>query len=427
MAILDLQRRIQESGRIRIGQQVPAGKGTRPAKLETFRLTSPNWRLIEAAAQIYGGTPQIWESPSGNQAEVITTTDTLPVIVPPTDLSFSQHYELWSAAGCQRRCDGATETITDGGCLCDPDARECQIHTRLSVMLAELPGVGLWRLETQGFNAARELQGAVDVIRMAARRGELLPATLRLEQRMTKRPGQGTRRFAVPVLDINITPAQLLDGKGLEPPAEIPAYTSDRALDADIHAGIASGELVAITFAQDTQQANIGARATHLTPVPHDDEPTPSIAEQAATQKPRKTRGATPIPKTGIKPRTVQEAANAEPDRIGAAEDPRDRIGAEHSYKGPDFHGEPSLPRARASEGSPLIDAITAAQLKKLSILLKEAGFDDRETRHAFVQTAINRDITSAKDLTKAEAHKVIDILENDQPPPEPPQDAPPF
>jgi recombination directionality factor gp3-like protein len=390
MAILDLQRRIQESGRIRIGHQIPAGKGTRPAKLETFRLTSPNRTLIDAAARLYGGTPQPWESPSGTQSEVITTTDSLPVIVPPSDLCFSQYLELWSAAGCQRRCDGANETISDGPCICDAENRECQVHTRLSVMLADLAGVGLWRLESQGWNAALELQGAVDVIRMAARRGELLPATLRLEQRMTKRPGQGTRRFAVPVLDIDVTPAQLLGGKGLEPARQIESVVAGGGLD--------TGKSVD----GSTQPPPA------LTPVPHDDTPVPSVAEQAAAIKPSRRRSTTPaVPKTGIQPRSRDEVAQA-----------REEIGDTSAYVsqpieeyGPPQPDEPELPRDDTPE-----EPITAAQLTKLSILLKEAGFDDRETRHAFVQTAIQHPIASAKNLTKQEAHKIIDILENDAP-----------
>lgn len=59
-------------------------------------------------------------------------------------------------------------------------------------------------------------------------------------------------------------------------------------------------------------------------------------------------------------------------------------------------------------------EPITPAQLKKLSILLREAGFDDRDSRHGFVTTAINRHIDSAKDLTKAEANHCIDTLESD-------------
>lgn len=58
-------------------------------------------------------------------------------------------------------------------------------------------------------------------------------------------------------------------------------------------------------------------------------------------------------------------------------------------------------------------DLVTPAQLKKLSILLREAGFDTPESKHGFTSAAINREITSAKELTKDEATKVIDILEN--------------
>jgi hypothetical protein len=59
------------------------------------------------------------------------------------------------------------------------------------------------------------------------------------------------------------------------------------------------------------------------------------------------------------------------------------------------------------------VDLITPAQLKKLAILLRQAGFDTTETKHGFVCTAINREIGSSKELTKDEATKVIGILEN--------------
>src|SRR5882757_8171835 len=154
--IIDLQRRIAEVGRIRIGQQVTSGKSKRPTKLDTFRLTSANRTRIEQAAKLYGGQPAEWDAPAGKQFEVITEADALNVIVPPSAMAFSQHYELWSGGGCQRRCDGQNESITDGPCLCDPDNRECNIHTRLSVMLRDLPGLGIWRIDTSGYYAAVE-------------------------------------------------------------------------------------------------------------------------------------------------------------------------------------------------------------------------------------------------------------------------------
>ena len=217
MSIIDLQRRIQEAGRIRIGHVVPTSNGkTRPDKLDTFRLTSADKVRIDQAAALYGGNVAEWTAPAGKQWEVITEAKALDVIVPPSDMAFSQHYELWSAGGCQRRCDGAFEQMSDGPCLCDPDNRDCDIHTRLSVMLRDLPGLGVWRIDTQGYYAAVELGGAVQVIAAAAGRGVLLPARLMLVQRSVIRRGDDgkplTRRFAVPVLDVEVTPRELLGG-----------------------------------------------------------------------------------------------------------------------------------------------------------------------------------------------------------------------
>ncbi|MGH3535850.1 MAG: hypothetical protein ACRDQG_14250 [Pseudonocardiaceae bacterium] len=273
--IIDLQRRIQEAGRIRIGAQVAASNGrTRPAKLDTFRLTSIDQRRIAAAADLYGGTVAPWNAPSGRQWEVITKAVTLDVIVPPSDMAFSQHYEMWSAGGCQRRCDGVTETLGDRPCLCDPDARECAIHTRLSVMLRDLAGLGVWRIDTSGYYAAVELGGAVQVVQAAAGRGVMLPARLRLEPRTVKRQVDGkpqTRNFAVPVLDIDITPAQLIGG---------------------------APETGTITTATRPQ-----IDASPLTPVPADlpTGPRPSIAAQSAppSPKPKRANAAPSIPPSG--------------------------------------------------------------------------------------------------------------------------------
>lgn len=217
MSIIDLQRRIMEAGRIRIGQVVPTRDGkTRPAKLDTFRLTSADKIRIDQAATLYGGTVEEWSAPSGKQWQVVTEANALDVIVPPSDMAFSQAYEIWSAGGCQRRCDGQWEQIGDQVCVCDPEARECDIHTRLSVLLRDLPGLGVWRIDTQGYYAAVELGGAVQVIAAAGGRGVLLPARLMLQQRSVIRQGPDgkpqTRRFAVPVLDVEVTPRELLAG-----------------------------------------------------------------------------------------------------------------------------------------------------------------------------------------------------------------------
>lgn len=240
MPIVDLQRRLREIGRIRLGEKVDAvgknGKPTkRPAKLEAFRLTSRDRRVIESAATLWGGQAQPWEAPDGQQWEVFTSATEFPVVVPPGDMAFSQWYEEWSAAGCLKRCDGSRDIGRDCPCDCDPSNRTCVIHTRLSVMLPELPGLGVWRVESHGYYSAVELGGAVDVCQAALAQGRLLPARLRLEQRMVKRIERGkptTFRFGVIALDVDSLPAiaggasqqaPTIGGGGGIPPATAPA------------------------------------------------------------------------------------------------------------------------------------------------------------------------------------------------------------
>ena len=274
--IIDLQRGIAEAGRIRIGQKLPtSGGGSRPAKLDSFRLTSADKRRIEEAAELFGGEVKPWAAPAGPQWEVITTSTELDVIVPPQAMAFSQWYELWSAGGCARRCDGQTETLTERPCICDAEATEkraCDIHTRLSLMIRDLPGLALWRLDTQGWYAARELAGAVEILTMAAGRGVLLPARLLLEQRSVKRPGANgkpqTLRFAVPRLDPGITP----------------------------------GELLALPSGGVTVPALVGgSEPPRLIPVPRDESPVPSIAAQSGppAAPPARRNAAPALPSSG--------------------------------------------------------------------------------------------------------------------------------
>lgn len=218
MPILNLQRQMRELGRIRTGTSVDAGAGRRRAhRLETFRLTSSSRSLIEHAAEAYGGTVAAWGE---DQWEVVTTTDRLDIVVPP-GIPITSWYELWTEAGLQRRCDGATMT-TGGDCLCPSDVGErlalakrgqaCKATTRLSVILPALPDLGLWRWEGHGYYAAVELAGAVDVLASAAAQGRLVPAWLRLEQRTKKVPGQPVSRYSVPVIELAETRlAELVD------------------------------------------------------------------------------------------------------------------------------------------------------------------------------------------------------------------------
>jgi hypothetical protein len=125
--------------------------------------------------------------------------------------------------GCVRRCDGFRNVLTDEPCQCpsDTDARSelaakglaCKPTTRLSLILPRVPDVGVWRLESHGYNSAVELPGTVALLEAVLSRGFMLPAQLRLEARTTKRDGQ-TNYFVVPVLELTgMTMAALRSGE----------------------------------------------------------------------------------------------------------------------------------------------------------------------------------------------------------------------
>ncbi len=289
MTIIGLQRRLVEVGRIRMGEKAESG---RPVRLETWKLTSRDQVRLKAAANAFGGEVREWKDHPG-QYELHTTVDALPILLMPGQ-AISQHYELWSGGGCKRRCDGQTEQLSDGACLCDPERRECKPHTRLNVLLPDVAGVGAWRLDTTGYYAAVELTGTVDLLEVATMRGVLLPARLRIDQRSVLRDGQ-TRRFPVPTLDIDVRPLEMhaiTQGAVTGEVAEIPqGYTPVAALTS----GVSVQEGLAAADAQVEQKTRTARSAAPIgtsdiggdipIPVPEDPEmaevtPQPSAAGQ---------------------------------------------------------------------------------------------------------------------------------------------------
>jgi hypothetical protein len=234
---LIVQRRMMTLGRVRLGEK---GKKGEPKRLNTFRFTSASEQLLDAVAAKYGGKVSAWkDAPGEGYFQVTTEADALDIILPPVysaedgtpTTAFSQWLELWSGGGCQRRCDGETEALSGKPCMCDPENRECQITTRVSFMLPDIPGLGVWRLDSKGWNAAVELPGTLEILVLAAAERQFIPAVLRIEHRTRKVPGEGTRRFIVPVIDLpGVTVKQLAAGEvplALNPPA-VPPRRGDR-------------------------------------------------------------------------------------------------------------------------------------------------------------------------------------------------------
>ncbi|MCC5949454.1 MAG: hypothetical protein JJT89_13475 [Nitriliruptoraceae bacterium] len=224
-APVGLEPQLRELGRIRCGHRVTTESGkVRPAKLERFRLTSPQRRLIDAASGVWGGKVEPWRNDAAGRDEwqIIIEADEIDVLVPPTR-SFSAAWELWSGGGVERRCDGLIEELSGEACMCPlgrermeaaADGKACKPTTRVNVILGDLPDLGVWRLEVHSWYGARELAGAQALIDLAASRGQMIAARLRLDARRIRRKGEPVKDFRVPVLEIPQTLGQLLEATG---------------------------------------------------------------------------------------------------------------------------------------------------------------------------------------------------------------------
>lgn len=202
MPIIDAQRRMSNMGAIRLGHRADTGKTDKngrpiliPTKLSAFRVTSPRRDVADAVARLYGGTVQEWRGQKGPEFEVFTTRSTLPVLVPRQIID--PNYEMWGPNIKLRHCDGQTEKTRKTPCLCAQwdnhehkwyrgscnickvsqkwngvphtheyvngeceiceCSRPCKPTTRLSVMIEGVPDVGVFKIESHGWNAAVEL------------------------------------------------------------------------------------------------------------------------------------------------------------------------------------------------------------------------------------------------------------------------------
>ena len=78
-------------------------------------------------------------------------------------------------------------------------------------MIPDLPGLGVFRLDTSSYYAAVEIGDAAELLQVARDRGVFLPAVLRIEQRQRIAGGQ-TKKFPVPVLEVLSTFRQIASG-----------------------------------------------------------------------------------------------------------------------------------------------------------------------------------------------------------------------
>ena len=217
--LLNIQRRAAEHGRLRTGYT----QGNRPVRSATWVVTSHSEEHVRTAAKLWGGEPESWKPLNSTieQWRVITQAPAIEALITPGD-PLNQYNELWSAGGCQRRCDGETELLSRQPCICARQFGEdwhqqkkgtvCSATSRLNVMLPDLSGMGMWRAETHSFYAASEWGGMVDMVLAGTDGKGFVPVTLRIEPRQVVREGK-TKKFPVVVVELRgVTPRQALTG-----------------------------------------------------------------------------------------------------------------------------------------------------------------------------------------------------------------------
>lgn len=300
MPMLDIQRRHADVFRIRLGHQVAGRNGkTRPEKLtDAMRITSRGRHIVQAFADVYGGEPTEWEG----QWEVYLPTSELRILVLPGQ-SVTQWWEKYKGSVCERRCDGYQEQKSGKRCVCPEDTEEragdrdaCSPTTRVNVLCPDVAVVGAGCLVTHSMIAAETLPQSIAVAETALSRGMMVPAVLRVVEH------RGRNHFIVPQIEI---------------------------------AGVSMNELAAgsanLQMANDPAPLNPGEEQSGnapLTPVPPSvpERPVASVAEQAAAvnadPEPSKRRNAqAPMPPTGMKPRTAEQAVeSATPEQVKALE-----------------------------------------------------------------------------------------------------------
>lgn len=192
-------------GRFRSGVQI----NNRPQALNEWRITTGDPDVAAAVADLFGGTPQEWETTTEERLEVLTEAAEVSVVLEGPH-SVSSKMVLWGRKGPVRKCDGVQQD--DGqACACPSaladrkDAAKagtgCEPSISVFFRLADAPDLGKFRFHTASWTAARDLAGVEDKITAANDGGPVL-ATLGLElvEWTTK---EGTNRaFTKPTLSI---------------------------------------------------------------------------------------------------------------------------------------------------------------------------------------------------------------------------------
>ena len=210
---------LPEVGRIRTG--VKSGKAMKA--IDTFRFTSTSESQLQAIAGIYGGEVEPWHDAMANppnQYQLITEASTIKVVCQPN--SVDVQYEMWSKGGRQRACDGEVCEVSipksseyvEQPCMCAAKGQmECRPHTRVNLIIPDIPFSGTWRYESKGMSAAHTYPVMMQIIDQLRANGGLLPVDMTIVDREVRKHGQ-TRKFKVVEFHTQVSVNQMLTGGG---------------------------------------------------------------------------------------------------------------------------------------------------------------------------------------------------------------------
>lgn len=223
--------RLPELGAIRFGHQVTNDKGkTYPVSLEKPRLTSSDRTVLENAAKVpsIGGEVKDWANQATGEAgyELYTEATSLDVMLPLgmgvtiCDQVFERYARGfrvgWSDGYMVHEVNQKHAWVdrpVDGDEL---EGKDWSRVTRLRLMLADVPGAGVWTLNTSSAYAAHELPAVIAYLAQMTV-GAAEPVSARLTttgktQRKIGPEGPETKKFRYPVLIIDeTTPRQMLE------------------------------------------------------------------------------------------------------------------------------------------------------------------------------------------------------------------------
>lgn len=219
--------------------------------IDTFRFTTTDQAALDTIASIYGGTVRPWHDERAtpkDQFEVITDANSIRIVLPPGALS--TWYEKWTGGGCERRCDGVEcwdrskpiQKIVP--CICDAQQNmQCKPYTRVNCILPEIRFAGVWRLESKGWNAAKEIAAMEQILSgVQEATGSPIIARLTIDKRSKKERGE-VSHYVVPQLEFEHSVTELVSGGArataaalgvATPPVKALAPASSHTLDDEV-------------------------------------------------------------------------------------------------------------------------------------------------------------------------------------------------